>query len=135
MTKEEKIAEAYGEHYYAVKDHMLLNGWVRNKVISRNTTNGMEYDNFGYNLSDVDSIHFSGDGAFSWRLKSLRGIDNNNGWTKSKDQLPEKSGVYEVFWKLEKVKMFFNGSKFIRNEIYKEPSHWRAIIESPDPLY
>lgn len=68
MTKEEKIQEAYGEHWEKLKDYVDENGWL---IYSKSRPITL------VSYFDVNEIEFDG---FCSRLKSLQGIENNNGW-------------------------------------------------------
>jgi len=87
MKKQEKIQEAYGEYWKIVKDYVDSNGWcnVRRKI--------------GF-LEIIKKINWQTKigNQYSWRPKSLQGIENNNGWIKieSENDLPKEKGDYFV---------------------------------------
>jgi hypothetical protein len=65
MTKQDKIQEAYGEHWDKVKEIVSHDGWVGALSL-------IPY----FEVSEIDFINSK------QRLLSLRGIENNNGWVK-----------------------------------------------------
>lgn len=133
MTKYETIQWAYGNNKVVVDE----NGWVKRKVTGHGVTNGMDVENFPYERKDFDVILQDASGGYSWRLKSLRGIENNNGWTKieSTDDLPKEQGFYN-FIKIngDLDRAFFSPGLFEKqtSEYY---THWRPISDIPKPIY
>lgn len=128
MTKEEKIKEAYGEYFDKCKPDG--NGWSLHSKF-RET-------NFCYN-----SIEMSIDGLL-WRIKSLQGIENNNGWIRieSESDLPKEDGV---FWILDKKLGIKSGEwKQAPDEIQhkkackfwiERATHYQPIIKPQPPKY
>lgn len=97
MTKQEKIAEAYGEHWEKVKDFVdMENGACcgidytnKGSEFNHPSLNKMgifQKDNFTETWFDPNqNKHF-------WRPKTLDGISSNNGWIKieSEECLPKR---------------------------------------------
>jgi len=128
MTKQEKIQEAYGEHYDMVKNHIDENGWIDTQTFSF-SRKGIDFEQY-----KKRSNTYLG---FYNRPKSLQGIENNNGWIKieSEEDLPE-SGYYEVI-----LKGSGNDSRatldreFNKKSQLMHYSHYQKIINTKPPLY
>ena len=75
MTKEVVIQKAYGKHWETVKDIIDENGWCskRKKI------------NFEVMKKDFDIAYDNYD-SYTFRPKSLNGLENNNGWFKIEDK-------------------------------------------------
>jgi hypothetical protein len=123
MTKQEKIIEAYGEHFETVKNHIDENGWIY-------TCYFIFYCNFKYHEKGFGATH-------RIRPKSLAGIEDNNGWIKieSDKDLPKEEGLYFVMrrdkTKVEVIKFFFELSK----EFKKRATHYQPIFKPKNPIY
>lgn len=88
MTKEEIIKKAYG-HLYETHSHLIdSNGWVHNGNIDDYLTMG--------ETEFLGECEYSRDTLF--RPMLLKGIENNNGWTKieSEEDLPKETIEYWV---------------------------------------
>lgn len=143
MTKQEFIQHAWDDlwcklHAEGQKEALMNNGWTAPHLWSGKTVSeSLKNYNSYMNASSIE-FDYQGMPVFLLRPKSLQGIETNNGWTKVKELgNPDKSGVYwcidEDFQK--EVKMFFNGSSFLFNGIIQDPTHWRVVVEFPNPLY
>ena len=140
MTKQETIAKAYGEHWETVKDFVDENGLIR-------------YDNYKYfKLFLFDRmVAYDSKGVF-WIPKSLKGIENNNGWIKieSEADLPKDdefkfNETFLVYYCCKGCSnMIFKGSidkytlKFrdITNKLEKEKvTHYQPIVKPEPPIY
>lgn len=137
MTKQEFIKQAWGETLFPILEmEMKRNGgnWYKEWKNS-----GQFYGNF---LQEGLRVHLYREGIENlngWFYPSeLKGIEDNNGWNQIEEKgTPETSGTYMCIseeWDHE-VKMFFNGSSFLRDGWFQEPTHWRTIVEIPKPLY
>ena len=133
MTKEEKIQEAYGEHYHRIRHHVNENGWVDTQTFSL-ARKGIEFEQY-----KKRSNTYLG---FYNRPKSLQGIENNNGWTKieSGDDLPKIKGNYLVIDKFLETNpsiAFYDPKAviFLMSSWYEKYSHYQLIINPPEPLY
>lgn len=110
MTKEEKIAEAYGDKYDKYKPDS--DGWSTKTVF--------EWDEVIKNDFITKSIAH---GMYKVRPKSLQGIENNNGYTKieSEKDIPTEEGV---FWVLRRG--FHKPMYRVINDLFdeEEKSYW-----------
>ena len=87
MKKQEKIREAYGEHWETVKYYVDENGWC----------NAF----FGIAGLFQHDVIFKKGLIVKWRPKTLARIEDNNGWIKieSEDDLPKDAIKKETrFW-------------------------------------
>ena len=75
MTKEEKIAEAYGEHWETVKEDVTEHGWLDGTRFP--ITQEIKKAIYPYETQINNAHHY--------RPISLRGIETNNGWTSAKE--------------------------------------------------
>lgn len=83
MTKQETIQKAYGKHWNVSKDFVDENGLFLT----------VEEDDF---LDLSETKQWEKVRTNRWRPKSLRGIENNNGWTNiyTEADLPKIKGDY-----------------------------------------
>lgn len=130
MTKEAVIISAYGAHWEIMKDYINDSGWCSRKVIGHGVTSGFTYEDAGFTIGDID-IKFGDSGCFDWRPKTLRGIEDNNGWTKvsSQDDLPQSPvGMYDIIWRDKEMSLnycFFdnhNSLIYWDDVLYYKPS-------------
>jgi hypothetical protein len=132
MTKQEKIREAYGEHFEAVKDYVDENGWCDLSIMP-----------LKWKISEINDIDIE---DFTWfRPKSLAGIEDNNGWIKieSEDDLPISTIMYHVVLNGKKSKAlyagknrwFVNGNDFPKTTEIHGITHYQPIIETKPPIY
>ncbi len=98
MTKQEKIQEAYGEHWEPVKDFVCENGWCDRK--------GSQFS------PSLEKFELSLFGELV-RPKSLQGIETNNGWIKieSEDDLPKES--IDCHYRLFVSETYSNAGEYI----------------------
>lgn len=94
-TKRDALSQAYGKNWEHVQEWADENGWVPNYGIG--ASKGMDWKVLG----GVQRSHVEEDttGLVSrWRLKSLQGIEDNNGWKRieSREDLPDPQN-YQVF--------------------------------------
>ncbi len=137
-AKQKAISKAYGRVWEKVVPYTDLNGWVQRRVTGRNETNGMDPILLGFNRDMIDMIDFSGDGNFKWRLISLRGIDNNNGWVRCDERFPDPDVVSKVkIWDGKKASNFTISSDSVQPAYEKgEPiTHWKPVYAESRPLY
>jgi hypothetical protein len=123
MTKQEKIREAYGEHFESVKDYVDENGWCDLSIMP-----------LKWKLSETTDIDIE---DFTWfRPKSLAGIEDNNGWIKieSEDDLPKIDFITQ-YW-------FFDGASTWISTFTLEMklgrvkiTHYQPIIKPKPPIY
>ena len=116
-AKQEAIKKAYGEYFI----HADINGWIKYGMYCPS--------NFG--IEDYDEIDTIG----IWRCKSLKGIENNNGWIRieSEADLPEKEfykgyNTYPVNFKCNSYGLY----KYYKS---KEITHYQPIEKPKPPIY
>lgn len=127
MTKQEKIQEAYGEHWAVVKNIVNPDGWFYCSETDFRLDSIMPLQYDGYNNK--------------MRPKSLQGIENNNGWIKieSEDDLPKDiDGLWEVF--INGEQKFIELLKYNKERLYKDflkdgITHYKICNKSQPPLY
>lgn len=129
MTKEEKIKEAYGNHWELVKDYVDNNGWVFDLTVVVINDIAFEF----YKNDNLQRIPITKE----WRPKSLSGIENNRGWIKieSEDDLPKEFGKY---WVIDR-----DNSKMYQREFDKSTkgffleysTHYQPIQKPEPPIY
>lgn len=128
MTKEEKIKEAWGEYYNEIEFYLTESGfmpYVYDVRMIRNE-NKIEFEHLPNN-------------ANLFRPKSLKGIENNNGWVKieSENDLPKENEQH--YWTITEnnpdiKERYFN--KFF-NEYKGEGkvTHYQPIEKQKPPIY
>lgn len=132
MEKQEVVKKAYGKSYDSLKDYINENGFVdcvKNRKISL------------IPFFDISEIEF--DGHLS-RPKSLKGIENNNGWVKiyCENDMPQFDcdcfiidkikGVVTGQWKQAPNKILDKQARFFW---VKKATHYKIIDEPQLPLY
>ena len=121
MTKQEKIQEAYGEHWETVKDYVDKKGWLNKKVF--------EETNLRYEDLNTICLHANG-----WCLPdSLQGIETNNGWTQLKGIKNEiqHDGDIWIFNKNGNIELWLENQFLPLNYA----THWKPIIKPKPPIY
>ena len=124
MTRQEKIREAYGEHFETVKDYLNEDGRLR-------ITDCKKIGNLPVNFEVLDTYYV--------RPKSLAGIENNNGWVKieNEDDLPKENIDCLICFSNNEIKcdrFLVNHKNFIKNH-YKYITHYQPIIKPKPPIY
>lgn len=124
MEKEEKIKEVYGKFYDAY--HINENGWFDN-------TDGRFSD---LQLQELESCDYRASNIF--RPKSLKGIEDNNGWIKIEDLndtpiLWDKK--YLVFANGKEKETTFNPSQIKAGWEFGEITHYRIVDKFSAPIY
>lgn len=120
-TKEEAIKQAWANNI--PNGGIDENGWSKKSI---------RYEYF--DIKDYDSQNYL-EGAYI-RPKSLKGIENNNGWIKIKDGLPKTDGWYHCIYNDEEKMYIFNGITFVNAlGIKREVTHYKTIIKPLKPLY
>ena len=145
MTKQEKIQEAYGQHWETVKEFVDDNGWIRHYLgtplifLQYHADNKYLFDNKVENKPDMFLVFI--------RPKSLLGIEDNNGWIKieSEADLPKESyGKYHVFTKepiysdepkSQNIEEFWGDDKNKTDWWIKNITHYQPIIKPLTPIY
>lgn len=121
MTKQEKIQEAYGEHWeenVREEDGFLKYGGKQ-----------LDKENDFWECKEWLGYYF-------YRPKSLQGIENNNGWIKieSEADLPKEYGsdYWVVFnGKILQINRNLNNTEFWKHNI----THYQPINKPLKPLY
>lgn len=122
MEKKKVIKKAYGKSYDALKDYINENGFVdcvKNRKISL------------IPFFDISEIEFKGNEA---RPKSLKGIENNNGWNVLKGIKNEITHEGDI-WILNK---YGNVELWLESQFLAigYATHWKPIIKPENlPLY
>jgi len=146
MTKEEKIREAYGEHW------KFFNGSAKQCALNNNGWINPILEHAPNNL-DLERGE-----KFIYRPKSLQGIENNNGWIKieSEYDLPKESidchyrlfvsetysnageyilsGRFRVKSSLTNSTNFFTCDDMIRS-YFPRVTHYQPIQKPQPPIY
>ncbi|WP_233860880.1 hypothetical protein [Tenacibaculum piscium] len=126
MNKKDLIKKAYGDSFIALEKHINENGFV-NCVKNNSKISLIPY-------FEVSEIEFKGNEV---RPKSLKGIENNNGWVKiyRENDLPQFDCNC---WWLDKKdglvlgKFILEGSKSF---VMKNATHYKIIKDTELPLY
>lgn len=126
MTKQEKIQEAYGEHWETVKSYVDESGWCNWDY--KNNCSPSRFE-----ISEFDTLDFKLGKYLIWRPKSLQDIENNNGWIKIES---ESDRIHdEDVWVIN-----MNGNKQIFHQdalelINTSFTHYQPINKPLKPLY
>lgn len=124
MTKEERIQEAYGEYWNELnnqsKECAFKNeGWVAS-ILNNPPT-------------DID-IDFE---SFSYRPKSLQGIEDNNGWVKIEDkQITKFNDSFDIVF-TNKGNIYTYATYCNFSSIYEleKVTHFQQITKPQPPIY
>lgn len=124
MTKQEKIKQAYGEHWDKVCEYVDGKGWC------------VGYWNICEVLNGISKPRSQGT---KWRPKSLDGLEDNNGWTKieSDGDLPKESGKYHVIYenRLNNIATEYFNLKSNGWDSFLRVTHYQPIIKPKPPIY
>ena len=122
-AKQEAIKNAYGDYWEAVKDFVDENGWI----------------DF---LEDIQRIMYFFNDSDNIEVKSLQGIENNNGWIKieSEDDLPKEGMHHSILLDSDCINGYRNYDVIVFYEVNsryrkKEISHYQPIEKPLKPLY
>jgi hypothetical protein len=135
MTKQEKIQEAYGEHWETVKDYIDENGWMTLYFAVR--------ANIGVIGSKTYQFRGIEKGNYKYcRILKLSELETNNGWIKieSEDDLPKEKGAYwcmDKFMETNPATEFFDPKATVSlNErwVYRF-THYQPIQKPQPPIY
>ncbi|AIM38289.1 hypothetical protein KO02_17555 [Sphingobacterium sp. ML3W] len=138
MTKEELIKQAYGEVWDILPVEqqtcaLKYNGWtsVREFRIGYDES-GKILNNTLYRISRRKDSNLECD-QFTYRPKSLKGLENNNGWNCINDcPIPNDVSNDNL------VLYFSDGSTRKFNEeysIFEYVTHWRIVEDLPKPMF
>ncbi|MGL5235214.1 MAG: hypothetical protein ACRC8Z_10760 [Empedobacter falsenii] len=137
MTKEEKIKEAYSEHWETVKDFVDENGWLNSKELYRDVGNSKRLIGLTLDICNPYDPKY----CYYKRPVSLSGIENNNGWIKieSEADLPkEKMYLFLIDKKKgldEKPYPFNPDIDACIRELLVFHSHYQPIVKPKPPIY
>lgn len=134
MTKEEKIQQAYGEHWEKVKNFIDKDGWLDARSFYKEETHkGL----FGLTMEILDP--YDPKYCYWKRPVSLSGIENNNGWIKieSDDDLPKEVDTYYLFNNYtKKIESRFYVPTNVNDKIlFRQYSHYQPIEKPEPPIY
>lgn len=125
MDKQEIIQKAYGKAWDTVKDYVNENGFVdcvKNKKISL------------IPFFDISEIEFKENLV---RPKSLKGIENNNGWVKiyCKNDLPQFD--CNCWWMDKNQGLILGGFRLDGDLdfIMENATHYKIISKTELPIY
>jgi hypothetical protein len=135
MTKQEKIQEAYGEHWELVKNYVDENGWFY--------SNSSEYVKIFHTICmSVLLDPRRQEDLCSYRPKSLSGIEDNNGWIKieSESDLPKEESI------MYRLGMFLNDGRFHQDSnlctlttaiaaLNWNYTHYQPVGKKKEPIY
>lgn len=136
MTKEEKIQEAYGEHWEKVKYFVDKDGWLDSRSFY-----GQPIHKGLFGLTMEISDPYDPKYCYWKRPVSLSGINNNNGWRKieSENDLPVKDGLFIVCIDEKPIVGIIENIEFIKH-LYDCPeqgilTHFQEYIPKKPPIY
>lgn len=142
QLKHDAIEKAYGELWDRVKQHINFEDGSLPSFLSYEEETGLFYRELGFEHADVE--HIDNDMApSSWRVKSLIGIEYNNGWTRIEadgSNLPDvnSDGYYDltsvrsnVTWKDGKFKARDVRTKFKEGKT----THYKLRVEYQMPIW
>lgn len=127
MTKEEKIKEAYCEHWedlhpQAKKSALENNGWIGSIIEHAPKKIDLEFN------------------KMTFRPKSLQGIENNNGWIKIESDLPKTGDICFIYDidNFTGIAVFCTIQKVFKTRFgneYENVTHYQEIIKPKPPIY
>lgn len=141
MDKQQRIKEAYGQHWELVKDFVNMedgsccgveySGW--NQINNHPSLNEMgiyQEDNFATTWYDPNqNKHF-------WRPVSLENIENNNGWIKyDYEKLPKDQDCHVISESGVIVVLSSNVINSISKNSLVKITHYRPIEKPKPPIY
>lgn len=132
MKKQEKIQEAYGEYWEAVKSFVdTEDGWCTdkyyNKIDCPLPKGNIEYESKYIRVDDGERMV----DVYQWRPKSLQGIEDNNGWIKvGEDNIIPYDG--DLWGVMKNGDIFsFSENDFIAKGLL---THYQPIIKPQLPI-
>ncbi len=148
MTKQEFIKNTYinlGFNWELSHSFVDENGWVYFKIDSSGISNNLNYhDDFKIDRADVDikAVWYVRN-YFYWRIRTLKDIDDNNGWIKinSIDDLPKPENGFDYYQILIKDKEIISVDDYWAKDKRKDQewlvnySHYKEIPKTDLPLY
>lgn len=131
-AKQEAIKKAYGEFWETVKDHVDENGWINCKDIDYFKDCGFMRDQVHYIDNGREWDNFK---IIFWRIPSLQGIENNNGWIRIDDFVKYTD---EKFWIFNShTNDLYQGQLFDDDmfPINRYATHYQPIQKPKLPIY
>jgi len=128
MTKLEYIQKAYGEHWELLQDSVYSNGWISVSSLLEKKFPLMKY--IKCEPDDWEDIT-------AYRPLALKGIENNNGWSKIEDgNLPTEDCLYDLY-NINTEGCLREESLLILNRLWKSNlfTHYKKSIIIKPPLY
>ena len=128
-AKEQKIKEAYGEHWETVKDYVDKKGWLNKRVF--------QIKDISYEDLNMICLHANG----HCLPDCLQGIETNNGWIRieSEADLPKENGLFFVMHKDNKTspinEFFIVGDMYQENIWMQYFTHYQPITKPNPPIY
>ena len=135
MTKEEKIKEAYIEVFGEKRIRSIMNYVYKgNGFIAGFVLLDLKLDIKNEKLERK----FNGV-VYSYRPKSLQGIENNNGWIKieSEKDLPKEKGLKCLFLNKNNMHTTYISDDVLYDSdwFFRRYTHWKIKNEFKYPLY
>ncbi len=134
MTKQEAIEKSYRETKFDWDtDQKLVNENGECEFLH------FSYKEMGYKSFDDFSEDFitTNNDYYYWIPRSIKGIQDNNGWIKIEDGLPDDYGDYKVLSNGHEYVAGFSHDMGVFHYSDHEigVSHWKKYIPDPKPLY
>ena len=129
MKKEQAIKNAYGEYWEAVKDYVDENGWIGFDEWFKFVGHKIDYD------CKPNQIYYC------HRPKSLKGIEDNNGWHSMSFKEPPYPEHDVEYWIITygitlKAKWNMVRKEFINvHGLQENVTHWQPIQKPLKPIY
>lgn len=132
MTKQEKIQEAYGEHWETIKDYLDENGFIIMAISITKKVHLVFERKVMYHSKNTSGVM-----GMCVRPISLENIENNNGWIKieSENDLPKDE--YELYFVTGNNTNIHQCIYHIGIKEYwlKTFTHYQPIQKPEPPLY
>lgn len=124
-TKQEIIKQAYGERWEFVKDYVDENGWFPDSILGDAI----------WVLSECEREFINNE--LHWRITSLKGIEDNNGWIKieSYQDLPKETGHYWVKRGREIGVNYIIVPESFHSCFLANLTHYKPIEKPKPPIY
>lgn len=137
-TKEEVIKEAWGD-LYSLGVGIDENGWLRGDYLENKTKDILKTkDCIEVKRRAMHDLGFYDSSIEIFRPKSLKSIENNNGWIRinSEEDLP-KNGNYWVIYNDDTISDCVKENELFEDDEYwlKNITHYQPINKPQPPLY
>ncbi len=128
LSKQKKIKDVWGELYEKYKDRIsLIDGYIHHR-------SNKVYDE----CKSLFEISFHPHYVSIFRPKSLKGIEDNNGWIKidNEEDLPKKKCDLLVYPEFENQFVFhFYNDKKCKEVLMQNHTHYQPIEKPKPPIY